>query len=62
MASLIVVSKVKEMTKAAGMRASQEFLHALSEHVAFVVVQAAKAAKRDKMMTIKAKHMVVHDD
>jgi len=54
---LVVVSKIKAMAKAAGLRTSLEFCDKLSEEVQAVIIQAAKNAKAAKMSTIKDRHM-----
>lgn len=54
---LVVVSKIKAMAKAAGLRTSAEFCDQLSEEVQSIVIQAAKNAKAAKMGTIKDRHM-----
>ena len=54
---LVVVSKVKAMAKAAGLRTSAEFCNSLNEEVQKIVIAAAKQAKEAKMGTIKDRHM-----
>jgi len=54
---LVIVSKVKAMAKAAGLRTSSEFCNSLSEAVQKIVIASAKQAKEAKMGTIKDRHM-----
>lgn len=54
---VIVVSKVKAMAKAVDLRLSQEACEAISGIVQQVVIESAKAAKAEKIGTIKKRHI-----
>jgi len=50
---LVVVSQIKAMAKAAGLRTSLDFCTALSDSLQDVIIFAAKSAKKDGRSTIK---------
>jgi len=54
---LVVVSKIKAVAKAGGLRTSQEFCDALSKMVGNMVIESAKKCKEEDMGTIKARHL-----
>ena len=55
---LIVVSKVKELAKAGGLRTSSEFINELNKMVGTMVVEAAQKCKEDgTRQTLKAEDL-----
>lgn len=55
---LIVVSKVKELVKAGGLRTSAEFINELNSKVGAMVVEAAQKCKADgTRQTLKAEDL-----
>jgi len=53
--TLVVSSKIKELAKVGGMRASNEFIEELSQQVGLIVIEAAKRTKENKRAVIKAR-------
>ncbi len=54
---LVVVSQIKAMAKAVGLRTSLDFCTALSESLQDVIIFAAKSAKADGRGTIKERDL-----
>jgi len=54
---MIKKSEVKAFAKEKGFRVSAEFLEALDEVVKKVILDAIEEAKKQKMKTLKAKHL-----
>jgi histone H3/H4 len=55
---LVVVSKLKALVKAGGLRTSAEFVEALNSKVAEIVIQAAQNCKEDgDRKTLKPKDL-----
>jgi len=51
--TIIVVSKVKGLIKAAGMRSGDDFLETLNSQVHMIITAAVNEAKRQERQTLK---------
>lgn len=58
MENLVVANKIKKLVNSVGLRASKEFIEALSELVGDKIIEAAKTCKASNMTTIKKRHLL----